>query len=181
MPHVLIDVRPTEGSSTDVLTKRLQMIHAPLDELAGILRNRNSVWLTRFGTEVPGLRTTLVFISTHGHSASQAASLATSLGFSRCAVIEGGLAAATPLAPPVDRERPLLASNSAALGRDAVLLLLESGSAQGKMLITLLDVRRHDERAMYGAIHGSVNIPIDALPKVALLLYTLIVFATPHN
>ena len=32
--------------------------------------------------------------------------------------------------------------------------------------MTLIDVRRHDERTLYGAIRGSVHVPVDQLPKV---------------
>lgn len=170
IPYTLIDVRPLERAAADEVSTRLpDMLHIPADELAAVLRNRNSTWQARFGIAIPGLRSTIVFISTHGHSASHAASLATSLGFSRCAVIEGGLAAATPLAPPPDQMRHQVASPSSTLSRDAVLLLLEYGAAQGTSLVTLIDVRRHDERTLYGAIRGSVHVPVDQLPKALLM------------
>jgi hypothetical protein len=51
------------------------MIRIPVEELAGVLRQRNTVWTPRTGTPVPPLRATIVFVSTHGHSASIAASL----------------------------------------------------------------------------------------------------------
>ena len=36
--------------------------------------------------------------------------------------------------------------------RSALLLLMEYGQAQGAPLVTLVDVRRHDERALYGSM-----------------------------
>jgi rhodanese-related sulfurtransferase len=52
------------------------------------------------------------------------------------------------------------------MSRGALLLLLEYGAAQGAPLVTLIDVRRHDERALYGSIRGSVHLPVEQLPKV---------------
>lgn len=54
------------------------------------------------------------------------------------------------------------------LSRDALLLLLEYGLAQGAPLVTLIDVRRHDERSLYGSIRGSVHLPVEQLPKALL-------------
>lgn len=48
-----------------------------------------------------------------------------------------------------------------------MLLLLEYGAAQGSQL-TLIDVRRHDERSLYGSIPGSVHLPVEQLPKALL-------------
>uniref|UniRef100_A0A7S0SNR8 Rhodanese domain-containing protein n=1 Tax=Mantoniella antarctica TaxID=81844 RepID=A0A7S0SNR8_9CHLO len=101
---VLVDVRPAkevEEAGEDEISKRLGMINIPVEELASVLRHKHTAWRARTHTPLPNLRATIVFVSTHGHSASTAASLAMSLGFQRCAVIEGGLAAAAPLAPPV--------------------------------------------------------------------------------
>ena len=82
-----------------VLSGRLRMARVPAGELARALRSRQTHWLERTGFEPPTKRSSIVFVSTHGHSASQAAAIAVQLGFTRCAVIEGGLAAAAPLAP----------------------------------------------------------------------------------
>ena len=150
-----------------------------------------------------------MFVSTHGHSASQAAAVAVQLGFTRCAVIEGGLAAAAPLAPPlgadasdrsaieartrddaeddVDGIRPIDANGDAthspsaspsspggavpeddSISRDALATLVEYGAARGAPLVTVIDVRRYDERALYGSIQGSVHLPAEALPRALL-------------
>ena len=54
------------------------------------------------------------------------------------------------------------------LSRDALLLLLEYGAARGAQLVTVIDVRRHDERSLYGSIRGSVHLPVEQLPKALL-------------
>ena len=113
---VLVDVRESsEEDAPDLeLSGRLRMARVPAGELARALRSRQTHWLERTGFEPPTKRSSIVFVSTHGHSASQAAAVAVQLGFTRCAVIEGGLAAAAPLAPP--------------LGADASCLLYTSPS-----------------------------------------------------
>ena len=226
---VLVDVRESpmeEDGVEDELSGRLRMARVPAGELARALRSRQTHWLERTGFEPPTKRSTIVFVSTHGHSASQAAAIAVQLGFTRCAVIEGGLAAAAPLAPPLvsrsgddfletasllgaesprERRRHLPADgettetnatdasssfgtdkNKAAssplspsaspraipegetIGRDALALLGEYGAAQGAPLVTVIDVRRYDERALYGSIRGSVHLPAEALPRALL-------------
>ena len=226
---VLVDVRESpmeEDGVEDELSGRLRMARVPAGELARALRSRQTHWLERTGFEPPTKRSTIVFVSTHGHSASQAAAIAVQLGFTRCAVIEGGLAAAAPLAPPLvsrggddfletasllgaesprERRRHLPADgettetnatdasssfgtdkNKAAssplspsaspraipegetIGRDALALLGEYGAAQGAPLVTVIDVRRYDERALYGSIRGSVHLPAETLPRALL-------------
>ncbi len=210
---VLVDVResPEEDAPDLELSGRLRMARVPAGELARALRSRQTHWLERTGFEPPTKRSSIVFVSTHGHSASQAAAVAVQLGFTRCAVIEGGLAAAAPLAPPlgadasdrsaieartrddaedgVDSIRPIdandenrrVASPSAspsspggavpeddAISRDALATLVEYGAARGAPLVTVIDVRRYDERALYGSIRGSVHLPAEALPRALL-------------
>ena len=99
---ILVDVRAAkelEESLEDDISKRLDLLRIPVEELGHVLRARNTEWKARTGQPAPTLRATIVFVSTHGHSAAQAANIAMSLGFQRCAVIEGGLAAAAPSRP----------------------------------------------------------------------------------
>ena len=230
---VLVDVRESpneEDGVEDELSGRLRCARVPAGELARALRSRQTHWLEPTGFEPPTKRSTIVFVSTHGHSANQAAAIAVQLGFTRCAVIEGGLAAATPLAPPrvlsrggddflenslspfgaesprerhrlvsadgetivtnatssssssfgTDKNKPSASSplspsaspraipEGETIGRDALALLGEYGAAQGAPLVTVIDVRRYDERALYGSIRGSVHLPAEALPRALL-------------
>ena len=47
-------------------------------------------------------------------------------------------------------------------------MLLEYGAARGAQLVTVIDVRRHDERSLYGSIRGSAHLPVEQLPKSLL-------------
>ena len=222
---MLVDVResPEEDAPELELSGRLRMARVPAGELARALQSRQTDWLERTGFEPPTKRSSIVFVSTHGHSGSRAAAIAVRMGFTRCAVIEGGLAAAAPLAPPprhADSGVPLDASTLGAestarrderggngdateatdgndgnetaspganvssprspgasrlivseeetIGRDALALLGEYGTAQGAPLVLVIDVRRYDERALYGSIRGSVHLPAEALPRALL-------------
>ena len=229
---VLVDVResPEEDAPELEMSGRLRMARVPAGELARALRSRQTHWLERTGFEPPTKRSSIVFVSTHGHSASQAAAIAVQLGFTRCAVIEGGLAAAAPLAPPPpprdessggvlleegsssharrggrggngDERSEMTSETETAgefpaartfdvspspsspstnassaravpedetIGRDALALLGEYGAAQGAPLVTVIDVRRYDERALYGSIRGSAHLPAEALPRALL-------------
>ena len=169
VPYLLLDVRPATDSSSGVvsqLSERLSVLHVLPEELANLLRNRNTLWAKKFpDVPVPSLKTTLIFISTHGHSSSHAAALGTSLGFMRCSIVDGGLAAAVPLAhfDTPDASSP---EKSISLSFDAVLLLLETVRDNGNALgLVILDIRRFDERALYGKLEGSVHITMDHLPK----------------
>lgn len=217
---VLVDVRELteetvenengtdENGNEFEISQRLEMARVPVEELHYALRHRDQVWAEKTGFPPPQKRHTIVFVSTHGHSASQAAALATQLGFQRCAVIEGGLAAAAPLAPPDSKVNTPTGnsendgyfesknvqrgsngtentnrngdSNASApsqnglpeletISRDALALLGEYGQAQGVSLVTVIDVRRYDERALYGSIRGSTHVPVEHLPRALLL------------
>lgn len=167
--YLLLDVRPANDETSGPvheLSKRLNVTHILPDELAHVLRNRNTLWKKRFpDVPVPSLRTTMIFVSTHGHSSSHAAALATSLGFARCSVVDGGLAAAVPLTH-FESNGVLSPSNKRALSFDALMLLLETVRDNGNTLgLVILDIRRFDERTLYGAFEGSAHVPIDSLPK----------------
>jgi hypothetical protein len=40
-------------------------------------------------------------------------------------------------------------------------------------VVTVVDVRRHDERVLFGSIRGSVHLPAEQLPKVGRCSLTL--------
>ena len=169
VPYLLLDVRPEseeDGGAVSKLCERLNVTHVLPEELANLLRNRSTLWAKRFpNIPMPNLRTTLIFVSTHGHSSSHAAALATSLGFTRCSIVDGGLAAAVPIAhfDEVDAMSPV---RDGTLSLDAVQLLLETVRDDGNLLgLVILDIRRFDERSLYGSIEGSTHIPVDNLPK----------------
>jgi rhodanese-related sulfurtransferase len=132
-------------------------------------------WEARCGPgPLPERRKAIVFVSANGRRASQAAATAASIGFSRCMVLQGGLAAFMNEGKG-ERRGPRF------LSRNAVALLLQgqarpmangvnghsepgstpvgNGPEKGVRSPVLVDLRRHDERALYGSIAGSVHIP----------------------
>jgi len=229
---VLVDVRSAKELADthpedDGISKRLEMVRIPVEELAHVLRNKATQWRLRARdgphAKPPSLRDTMVFISTHGNAATQAAAIAMALGYQRVMAVDGGLAAMVPLAPPsssaasptasslhnglvtatndgggssgngrkgnvgspgahAGHDSPSFGSSprtpsasslsfvppGETLSRDALLLLMEYGQAQGAPLVTLVDVRRHDERALYGSIRGSVHLAAEQLPRALL-------------
>lgn len=169
VPFLLLDVRPSSDDDTGAvseLSEKLNVTHILPDELANLLRNRNTLWKKSFpDVPVPTLKTTLIFVSTHGHSSSHAAALASSLGFTRCSIVDGGLAAAVPLAH-FDADKGFSPKKDKSLSFDAVLLLLETVRDDGNALgLVILDIRRFDERTLYGALEGSAHVSVDQLPK----------------
>lgn len=124
-------------------------------EVKSLLRPHDSrAWDERYGAEMPqpGIRTTLVFLSSGDADASRAAAVAASLGYTRCTVVEGGLRGYVESA----EETPHLSC----LSRDAVCMLMEMSDSQ-QHAVALIDVRRHDERSLYGSIPGAVHVPVD--------------------
>eukprot|EP00899_Mesostigma_viride_P021031 jgi/Mesvir1/2892/Mv13965-RA.1 len=148
----------------------------------------------RFRFRQPLYTDFLVFISTYGERAEKAAKAASALGYHRCAVLKGGLVAYSQMlsgrmSPPVPS--PSAAGPSSqlaeekqefrALNRDALAVLLDvagvsektfgvvrptpaGAKAPEKAWVTLVDLRRSDERSLYGFIPGSVHIPADRFP-----------------
>lgn len=145
-------------------------------ELRFVLQLPPPAWEARYGpAPIPDRRKAVVFLSANGRRASQAAASAASLGYSRCLVLQGALAAYMSEAK-ADRRPPRC------LTRHAVALLLQGqarpvanggdshteagqpaggggGERGGQPPVVVVDLRRHDERALYGAIQGSVHIP----------------------
>eukprot|EP00240_Pyramimonas_obovata_P013235 CAMPEP_0118922940 /NCGR_PEP_ID=MMETSP1169-20130426/1669_1 /TAXON_ID=36882 /ORGANISM="Pyramimonas obovata, Strain CCMP722" /LENGTH=242 /DNA_ID=CAMNT_0006863869 /DNA_START=316 /DNA_END=1041 /DNA_ORIENTATION=+ len=124
LPHILLDVRDPQVVEKAPLPEALQSaISLSETELAALLRPRKSCasWTDRLGLAVkaPTPSTFMVFICSNGKEASQAAIKAVSFGYTRCAVLEGGLDAFTAT---MDLE-PMLTY----INRDAVALLLEKG------------------------------------------------------
>eukprot|EP00250_Pteridium_aquilinum_P019439 c24431_g1_i2 orf=122-1000(-) len=110
-------------------------------------------------------RTTLiVFLSTKGRRAQRAAFTAAELGYNACCVLSGGISEF--YAPSRNEEL----SPPAFLSRDAVAVLLQNkkqkvSGTTGSTNPYLVDVRRYDERALYGHIQNSVHVPVNEWPK----------------
>jgi len=154
--------------------KSLYYVRMDLSEVQLLLRNRNSpssassTFRKRYPrTKTPGLRSNLIFISPHGKHAAQAAAQASSLGFSRCSTVVGGMVSLIPL---LDSDmKSLLSEEDVSLSRDAFMTLLESTHLLSSGGAVIIDIRRYDERVYYGSVRGTVHMLVDHIPKALLL------------
>jgi len=154
--------------------KSLYYVRMDLSEVQLLLRNRNSpssassTFRKRYPrTKTPGLRSNLIFISPHGKHAAQAAAQASSLGFSRCSTVVGGMVSLIPL---LDSDmKSLLSEEVVSLSRDAFMTLLESTHLLSSSGAVIIDIRRYDERVYYGSVRGTVHMLVDHIPKALLL------------
>eukprot|EP00877_Chromochloris_zofingiensis_P006273 jgi/Chrzof1/189/Cz01g06130.t1 len=108
----------------------------------------------------------LLCVSDDQDSGQQAAGIAASLGFQRTAVIAGGLASFNDHS---SSQHNSLAATPC-IHRDALALLL--GRLESDVAVprcTVLDVRRHDERTLYGSINGTLHVPVDELASALQL------------
>lgn len=89
--------------------------------------------------------------------ASHAASV---LGYQRTASLLGGISEFS--------KHSRVQAHVTYVSRDAVAVALGLNTIRTP-IATLIDVRRHDERALYGAIKGSVHVPVEQLPSAMAL------------
>ena len=164
-PFLLVDVRGAEEAekrplSACGLAASAPSVLLPEQELPVVLRPGSTAWEARFGGAVPEARLTLVFLCDDGAESERAASVAANLGFSRCSFLDGGLDALVATPAPARPPR------CAYVSRNALAALQERGagglSAEG---LLLLDVRRREERCLYGAIPGAAQLPCEQLAR----------------
>jgi rhodanese-related sulfurtransferase len=159
-PHVVFDVRPAGGRAEAMPPELRGALRAPPEALGAALASRAAWADAHQGVPFPEPHFLLVFVGATEEQQAAAAAAAAARGFQRTLALAGalpGLACGAP-APP-----PLLF-----VGRDAVALLLGAGGRGGPRAL-VVDVRRSDERALYGAIRGSVHLPVDQLPAALAL------------
>lgn len=161
-PFLLVDVRSGEEAAQRPLSAWLgppgshppPAVVASEADLPALLRPGRGAWAARFGSAPPGASATLLFLSPDGAAAQRAASLAAALGHLRCSVVEGGLdALLSPGGSALSRPQPL--------SRHALALLLQRGEG----CVAVVDVRRCEERCLYGGVAGSVCLPAEQLPR----------------
>lgn len=193
-PYLLLDVRSAEeevlataaASADGAATLPPPQppgfrLRASEQELASLLRPASAAaWAAHFGGDSesvalpppqPCATTVLVFASPDaGAAARRAAALAAALGFLRCCVLDGGLQALAaaqetpqPQPPGAAAPTPSVAGTArpASLSRQALALLLLRGEGG----VAVVDVRRCDERALFGGPAGSTCLPAERLPR----------------
>jgi rhodanese-related sulfurtransferase len=163
-PHIVLDVRAPE--ETNPLPPELRgSLRLPCDLVAQALAS-SSAWTETFqGVPFPETHFMLVFVGSSSSQQLRAAAAAASQGFLRTMTLAGtlsGFARGASTQP-----------NLHYVSRDAVAALLsaQQNSPLGPppQRVVVLDVRRGDERALYGHIQGTVHIPVDRLPSALAL------------
>ena len=125
-----------------------------------------SAWAEAFqGVPFPQPHYMLVFVGDSEEEELRAAAAATSCGFQRTMVLTGGLQQLSASGSSGGGGSSSSASAAAAadlrfIGRDALAVLLGmSPDVVHAPQASLVDVRRSDERALYGSIKGAAHIP----------------------
>ena len=162
VPHLVVDVRDADEARREPLPAALReaphVAHIPEDLLHGALSLKNRQWPAGLAAGPPGRQTLLVFVSSCQRQMRRCAAYATSLGYARVGYLQDSLEAFGALDDP--------GYAGPWVNRDALALLmgLITGTRKSERVF-LVDCRRHDERALYGSIEGSVHVPADHLPR----------------
>jgi len=157
-PHIIFDVRRTDD--TQPLPSELRgALRLPSDAVSQGLASP-SAWAELFqGVSYPEPHFMLVFVGSTAEQQFSAAVAAASCGYQRTMTLEGAL---TDFASGAATQRHLRF-----ISRDAVAALLNA--PQGIFPRSfVIDVRRSDERALYGSIKGTVHIPGERKTERAL-------------
>lgn len=156
LPHLVFDVRPaTPGLTPEPLPGELRgALRLPVDKVAAALASP-AAWEDYGGGQFRGVpfpqqHHLLVFVGDSQEQQLAAAAAAAAQGFHRTLVLDGGL--------PLFALGVHAAPDLRFVGRDAVALLLGMGGGGDGVLggaarapaTLLLDVRRSDERLLYG-------------------------------
>lgn len=152
-PHVVFDVR--DADETEPLPPELRgSLRLPHNMVAQALESPND-WAQFFhGIQYPQPHFMLVFVGSSKEQQLEAAAAASSVGFERTMTLSGSLMEFS--------QKVTLQQNLNYISRDAVAALvspLNEASLIPTTRAVLVDVRRSDERLLYGAIRNSVHIP----------------------
>lgn len=166
-------------------------VRVPEKEIASAFHSSSDPnwWSTRFSTQKPDKRQVIVFLnSAGGRRATRAATEAASYGYSRCLVLRGGVNALMTASNSGNgswRNRKITDVNELSqkegskaggkgewrnrireINRDAVAMIMGlAGNYKERFHAILIDLRRHDERVLFGAIPNSVHLPVSLLPR----------------
>lgn len=179
IPHVLMVLR-SSGDSSDSSASNGNLngsptertlpaelacasVHIPDHQVAHVLSGRDGDWPCRVaGPPLPFKGHLLVLIATGAQPPKTAATAAAAAGYQRVAYLEGGAAAFHQPA------RNQAQADLQFINRDALSVLI-GGSGSSAVV---LDLRRHDERTLYGGVASSYHIPVDELPAALELSLT---------
>mmetsp|Transcript_23191 Transcript_23191/g.64393 ORF Transcript_23191/g.64393 Transcript_23191/m.64393 type:complete len:331 (+) Transcript_23191:122-1114(+) len=156
-PHLLIDTREDRSSP---LPQELQgAVGIAVRDLEAALLPHKGDWAVRFGSAPPPMDTALVVIGDTSEAMFEAAMAVAACGYQRCLYLSCGLEAY--------KAEARKAAERKFLSRDATAALLGvGGGAAADVKAAVLDLRRHDERTLYGYIQGTRHIPVHQIPAM---------------
>ncbi|KAI3438095.1 hypothetical protein D9Q98_000537 [Chlorella vulgaris] len=163
-PHHIFTLRPP--GSNDALPAELRGALRVSEARVATVLGSEAAWREAFqGVPFPKPHFMLVFVGDTEAEELRAAAAAASCGFQRSLVLAGGLQVlvAGGAQPQADLRF---------INRDALAVLAGMCADAGVVHAppaTLIDVRRSDERALYGSIKGAAHIPVDQLPSALCL------------
>jgi len=158
--HLVIDVRDEREALRAPLPKTFESaVNVPDPELQRALGP--GMWPARFSCPAPDKDTLLVFLANTQREAERAAMAAGTWGYTKCCVLADGLSAVNL----GDEEEPSFKW----ISRDALAVAIAPATDGVDPLVTLLDVRRHDERTLYGSIPTSLHVPVEQFAHALLL------------
>jgi len=135
--------------------------HIPVKNLEAALAPRTGTWKELVGSDPPSPDSTLVFVGQFATEVKEAAVVAAACGYQRCLLFDGKCAEFEDRAGHAPKKM---------LSRDATAALLGlTGPAGVRADAFVLDLRRHDERALYGSIPGTKHVPVDQIPAALQL------------
>ncbi|DBA76812.1 TPA: hypothetical protein ACH3X2_008831 [Trebouxia sp. C0005] len=159
IPHIVVDIRDKHSTQQQPLPPQYdQALAIPVNQIQHALQSAPA-WsaCTSNRLPYPEAEQTLVFIGESDKQMLQAATHAARHGFSRTATLTGGVQAL--------QDANIQLAEKRFINRDAVAAVLghvDAGCPPQEALV--LDIRRHDERSMYGSIPGTVHVPAHQLP-----------------
>nr|PNR62034.1 hypothetical protein PHYPA_000458 [Physcomitrium patens] len=164
IPYLLIDVRHPDAARTEPKPFE-NAINIPETEVRACLQLSAADWKTKFpSAKKPGREDLIIFLSNRGKRAQRVAAAAADLGFNGCCILKGGFQGLRANSSPNGEHVHYIS-------RDAVALLVRNKEAMaddknvGENTPWLIDLRRQDERALYGHIKGSLHIRVEGWPK----------------
>lgn len=129
-----------------LLEEKAQVLYLREEQLEETFSNPDDEWESKLGRTKPGQEHVLAFVADDTWRAQACAAQVASMGYLRCVAVRAGGNQVEPIQ---------------FVHRDAVA---EAMRREMKGLV-ILDLRRHDERVLYGAPLGSKHLPAEQVPR----------------
>lgn len=128
------------------LDEQAHVLYLPEEQLEETFSSTHEEWESKVGRKKPEQEHVLAFVADDTWRAQACAAQVASMGYLRCVAVRAG-------GNPVEPVR--------FVHRDAVAEAIRSN----RKGLVVLDLRRHDERVLYGAPLGSKHLPAEQVPR----------------